>query len=180
MFKWRTSLKPARTCRWSTRSRGFPTVNVTIPPQQITNGIVKIRVFEGRLSDIVVTNNHYFSSNNVMRSLPSLRTNTILRGPIFQAELDRANANQDRQIYPQLAPGPRENTSKLILDVKDRLPLHGKLELNNQNSPGTPALRINASAAYNNLWQHENSLGVQYSFSPEKYKTGNHLSRCRT
>ena len=52
------------------RNRGYPTVKVTIPPQQLTNGIVKIRVFEGRLSEILVTQNRYFSSNNVMRALP--------------------------------------------------------------------------------------------------------------
>ncbi|HTI98644.1 MAG TPA: POTRA domain-containing protein [Dongiaceae bacterium] len=154
------------------RDRGYPTVNVTLPPQQITNGFVKIQVFEGRLASILVEHNRYFSSNNVMRALPSLHTNELLRSPIFQAEVDRANANQDRQIYPQIAPGPVENTSTLILEVKDRLPLHGKVELNNQASPGTPDLRINTSAAYNNLWQHEHSLGVQYSFSPEKLKGG--------
>jgi len=55
------------------RDRGYPTVNVTIPPQQITNGTVKIRVFEGELASVTVTNNHFFSSNNVMRALPGLR-----------------------------------------------------------------------------------------------------------
>ena len=154
------------------RNRGYPTVNVTIPPQRLTNGIVKIRVFQGRLSEIVVSQNRYFSSNNVMRALPSLRTNTILVGPVFQAELDRANANQDRQIYPQLEPGLQENTTALHLQVKDRLPLHAKVDFNNQNSPGTPELRVNTSASYQNLWQLEHSVGVQYSFSPETYKTG--------
>jgi hemolysin activation/secretion protein len=152
------------------RDRGFPTVNVTIPPQQISNGVVKLRVFEGRLSEIKVPHNHYFSSNNVMRSMPSLRTNVVLNGQVFQAELNRANANQDRQIYPKIEPGPEENTTVLDLDVKDRIPLHAKVELNNQKSPGTPELRVNGSAVYDNLWQDENSLGLQYSFSPERYK----------
>ncbi len=153
------------------RNRGYPTVNVTIPPQKITDGQVKIRVFEGCLSDIIVANNHYFSSNNIMRALPSLHTNVILNSQIFQAELNRANENQDRQIYPTIEPGPVENTTLLQLDVKDRLPLHAKIELNNQSSPGTPDLRINSSAVYNNLWQQDNSLGVQYNFSPETYKS---------
>jgi hemolysin activation/secretion protein len=167
-------LKAGQDLQLEYRDRGFPTVNVTIPPQQITNEIVKIRVFQGRLSGITLLNagNHYFSSNNVMRALPSLRTNIILNGPVFQAELDQANANQDRQIYPQIAPGPVPNTSELILKVQDRLPLHAKVELNNQSSPGTPDLRVNGSAVYNNLWQYEHSLGVQYSFSPEAYKMG--------
>jgi hemolysin activation/secretion protein len=169
-------IKAASELQLEYRNRGFPTVNVTLPPQQITNGIVKIRVFVGRLSDIVVTGNHwhhFFSSNNVMRALPSLETNIVLNSPIFQAELDRANASQDRQIYPQIEPGDIENTTRLRLEVRDRLPLHGKLELNDQSSPGTPELRINSSLVYNNLWQFEHSLGVQYSFSPENYKKGN-------
>lgn len=152
--------------------RGYPTVVVTLPTQQITNEMVKMRVFEGRLSNIEVTGNRFFSSNNIMRALPSLHTNTILLNPVFQTELNRANANQDRQIRPEIEPGPVEDTSLLNLKVQDRLPLHAKVEMNNQNTPGTPELRINSSAVYNNLWQHEHSVGVQYSFSPENYKQG--------
>jgi hemolysin activation/secretion protein len=168
-------VKAASELQLEYRDRGFPTVSVALPPQQITNGIVRIRVFVGKLSEIEVAGSHwhhYFSSNNVLRALPGLRTNMILNGNVFQAELDRANANQDRQIYPQVEAGDAENTTRLRLDVRDRMPLHAKIELNNQSSPGTPELRLNSSAVYNNFWQYEHSIGVQYSFSPEMYKTG--------
>ena len=153
--------------------RGYVTVALDVPPQKLTNATVKIQVLEGRLADIKVAGNHYFTSNNVMRSLPSLQANMVLNGPVFNAELNRANVNQDRQIYPVIGPGPTPGTSELTLNVKDRLPLHAKLELNNQSSPGTPDLRADASAVYDNLWQAEQSLGVQYGFSPEIYKVGN-------
>ena len=153
------------------RVRGYVTVAVSLPPQKLTNGTVKIKVTEGRLADITVKGNHYFSSNNVMRSLPSLHQGMILNGQVFQAELNQANGNQDRQIYPVIDPGPDPGTSDLTLKVKDRIPLHGKVELNNQSSPGTPDLRLNSSAVYNNLWQLEHSLGVQYGFSPEVFKS---------
>jgi hypothetical protein len=107
-----------------------------------------------------------------MRAMPGLHPGMMLNGLTFQAELNRANANQDRQISPVIEPGPDPGTSDLTLQVKDRFPLHGKIELNNQNSPGTPDLRVNASAVYDNLWQQEHDLGVQYSFSPEQYKQG--------
>jgi len=154
------------------QSRGYVTVAVRLPQQRLTNGVVKMQVTEGRLAEIEVKGNHYFSSNNVMRALPSLHTNLILNSLIFQAELNQANANQDRQIYPRVGPGPDPGTSELTLTVKDRLPLHAKVELNNQSSPGTPDLRVNTSIVYDNLWQQEHSLGVQYSFSPELYKNG--------
>lgn len=154
------------------RARGYVTVSVGLPQQKLTNATVKMQVTEGKLAAINVTGNRYFSSNNIARALPSLHTNTILNGLIFQAELNRANGNQDRQIYPIISPGAEPGTSDLTLKVKDRLPLHGKVELNNQNSPGTPVLRVNSSAVYNNLWQAEHTLGLQYSFSPETYKGG--------
>lgn len=153
--------------------RGYATVYVGLPQQRLTNATVKLEVVEGRLSSITVKGNRYFSTENVLRAMPGLYTNMILNSLTFQAELNRANANQDRQIYPVIEPGPDPGTSDLTLQVKDRLPLHAKTELNNQSSPGTPSLRENSSAVYNNLWQQEQSLGVQYSFSPEQYKEGN-------
>lgn len=154
------------------RARGYVTVSVGLPKQKLTNATVKLQVTEGRLAQINVTGNHYFSSNNIARALPSLHTDTFLNGLIFQAELNRANGNQDRQIYPVISPGAEPGTTDLKLQVKDRMPMHGKVELNNENSPGTPDLRLNSSVVYNNLWQHEHSFGLQYNFSPEEYKGG--------
>jgi hemolysin activation/secretion protein len=153
------------------RERGYVTVSVGLPQQKLTNATVKLQVTEGRLAEIDVKGNRYFSSNNVMRALPSLHTGMLLNGPVFQAELNRANANQDRQIYPVIGSGAEPGESELTLKVKDRFPLHAKLELNNQSSPGTPDMRLNASAIYDNLWQEEHSLGVQYGFSPQDSKT---------
>ena len=59
------------------------------------------------------------------------------------------------------------------MQVKDRPPVHAKVELNNESSPGTPDLRVNASAVYDNLWQLENVFGLQFGFSPEQFKQGN-------
>jgi hemolysin activation/secretion protein len=123
-----------------------------------------------------VTGNRYFSSNNVMDALPAAREaatwkDQVLNGRVFQRELDVANQNRDRQIYPTISPGPDPGTSALELRVKDRLPLHGRLEVNNQNTPGTPDWRINASANYNNLWQREHHLGISYGFTPEEFKS---------
>ncbi len=154
------------------RARGYITVAVGLPRQKLTNATVKVQVTEGWLATIDVKGNRYFSSNNVMRALPSLHTNMLLNGDILQGELNRANVNQDRQIYPVIGPGPDPGSSALTLNVKDQLPFHGKLDFNNQSTPDTPALRLNSSAVYDNLWQLEHQVGVQYSFSPEVYKQG--------
>ena len=162
------------------RERGFATASVALPQQQLTNAIVKVQVTEGRLVDVRVVGNRYFSSNNIIRALPTAREallwkDSTLNSVVFQRELDVANQNRDRQIYPTINPGPEPGTSALTLKVKDRLPLHGRIELNNHATPGTPDWRINSSLQYNNLWQREHQLGLSYGFTPEEYKSGDQL-----
>ena len=157
------------------RERGYMTVVVGLPQQKLTNAVVKVNVTEAPLVAINVKNEggRYFSSNNVMRALPDLRTNILLNAKIFQRELDAANMSRDRQIYPIIGPGPEPGTSELTLTVKDRLPWHARLEVNNdQATPGTPQLRANFSSQYDNLWDLEHEVGLQYSFSIEQLKAG--------
>jgi hemolysin activation/secretion protein/AraC-like DNA-binding protein len=151
------------------RERGFVTVSVSLPPQKLTNAEVKIKVTEGRLAAINVKGNQHFSTENVLRALPSLHTNMLLNSHVFQRELDLANANRDRQIYPVIGPGLEPGTSELTLKVKDRFPLHARVELNNQATPGTPDSRVSFNAQYGNLWDLEHQVGVQYSFTPITY-----------
>lgn len=151
------------------RERGFVTVSVGLPQQRLTNAEVKIKVTEGRLADIKVEGNRWFSTPNVLRALPSLHTNMLLNSHVFQSELDQANANRNRQIYPVIGPGPDPGTTELTLKVKDRFPLHARGELNNLATPGTPDTRAVVSAEYDNLWQLEHQLGISYTFTPVNF-----------
>ena len=158
------------------RERGFASAKVTLPPQQLTNATITVQVTEGVLVDVRVTGNRYFTSNNVMRALPTLRDaliwkEDVVNSTVLQREVDLANQNRDRTIYPVITPGPEPGTSAIELRVKDRLPLHGKVDLNNQNTPGTPDWRVNTSLNYANIGQREQSLGLFYGFSPEEEKS---------
>ena len=157
------------------RERGYASAKVSLPQQQLTNATIRVQVLEGVLVDVRVTGNRYFSSNNVIRALPSVRDaliwqDDVVNSTVLQREVDLANQNRDRTIYPVITPGPEPGTSALELRVKDRLPLHGKVDLNNQNTPGTPDWRINTSLNYANIAQREHSLGLFYGFSPEEKK----------
>jgi hemolysin activation/secretion protein/AraC-like DNA-binding protein len=156
------------------RERGFATVSVGLPQQKLTNAAVKVQVTEGRLAAINVTGNRWFSTDNVLRALPGLHTNMLLNSHIFQRELDTANASRDRQIYPVIGPGLEPGTTELTLKVKDQFPLHARIEVNNQATPGTPDMRVNGSIQYDNLWDREHQIGLQYSFDLEKFR-GNDL-----
>ena len=158
------------------RERGFVSVSVVLPPQKLTNATVKVKVTEAPLVAISVTGNRWFSTANVLRALPSLHTNMLLNSHVFQRELDLANASRDRQIYPVIGPGPDPGTTALTLKVKDTLPMHARVELNDDNTPGTPELRVNTTAQYDNLWDINHQVGIQYGFSPEHYKQNSYFN----
>jgi hemolysin activation/secretion protein len=156
---------------------GFATVSVTLPQQRLTNGVVRVQIIEGRLARITITGNHYFSVPNIERALPSLETNVLLNTRWLQPEINRANQNPDRQIYPVVSPDEEPGFSDLTLRIKDRLPLHGHIEINDKSGPGTPLLRVDTALQYNNLWQKEQQIGLQYDFSPQEEKPENFMPR---
>ncbi len=153
------------------RELGFPTISVALPQQKLTNGLVRVKVIEGKISDIAVTGNRYYSAENVRRALPSLTTNILLNTKWFQPELDRANLNLHRQINPHIPPGLEPGTTELTLKVKDQLPLHGHIEVNDKSTPGTPLLRMDTTLQYDNLWQRNHQVGFDYNFSPQSMKS---------
>jgi hemolysin activation/secretion protein len=146
---------------------GYPAVMVNIPEQTLKDGVVKLQVIESRIGRVKITGNRYFTMEKVMKALPSLASGEILYLPKVQEEIGRLNRNQDIKVDPVISPGKEVGTIDVELKVEDHLPLHGYIELNNRASPDTTELRLNAMIRYDNLWQKEHSLALQYQMSPQ-------------
>ncbi len=149
---------------------GYPAVMVNIPEQTLKDGIVKLQVIESRIGRVKITGNRYFTMEKVMKDLPSLSPGSILYLPKVQKEIGRLNRNQDFKVDPIMSPGKELGTIDVELKVEDRLPLHGYLELNNRASHDTSKLRLNGMFRYDNLWQKEHSLALQYQTAPQDTK----------
>jgi hemolysin activation/secretion protein len=148
-------------------SAGYPAVTVNIPEQTLKDGVVKLQVIENRIGRVKITGNRYFTREKVMKDLPSLAPGEILYLPKVQEEIGRLNRNQDIKVEPAISLGAELGTIDVELKVQDQLPVHGYLELNNRASPDTTELRLNAMIRYDNLWQKEHSLALQYQMSPQ-------------
>ena len=92
------------------RELGFATIG-SPSRQKLTDGIVQVKVVEGKLDQIKVEGTRYFSTDNVRRALPSLNRNSLLNTKWFQPELDLANANPDRDLSPSSTPGSSPATA---------------------------------------------------------------------
>lgn len=150
------------------RDAGFGTAVVTIPEQDVDEGVVRLEVTEGRIERLVVSGARWFSPEQIRNAVPALDRGRIPELPVVQRELIALNAaSSDRRITPVLRPGRSPGTIEAELKVEDRLPLHGSLELSNRYTRDTTRTRAGASLGYDNLWQRQHSLSLGYQTAPQ-------------
>lgn len=148
--------------------KGYPTVLVNIPEQTVEKGVIRIEVIESRIGTVTITGNEYVTKKKILRQLSGFHPGAILYMPTVQEQLGRISSNPDLQVKPVLIPTRELDIIDVELKVQDRLPVHGSFELNNRSTHTTPDLRTTASLRYDNLWQQDHSLAVQYQTSPEE------------
>ena len=150
------------------KDEGYPTVLVTIPEQDVLDGIVRLRVTQGEIERIKVSGNKYFSRSRIKEKMTSLQQGEVLHLPEFRKELAMINrASADRAVIPVLRPGKSPGKVEVELKVDDSLPFHGGVELNGRNSPDTTRTRLNSYLRYDNLWQKGHSVSLQFQTTPE-------------
>jgi hemolysin activation/secretion protein len=150
------------------RTKGYQTVAVDIPEQDVKNGIVYLQVVEGKVGHLRVKDSRYFSLGAIKAGVPELAEGNVPNLPKMQQQLtELAAQSPDRQITPVLRAGETPGTLDVDLKVEDELPLHGRLEMNGRNTYGTSRLRLVASLRYDNLWQAMHSASLMYQVAPE-------------
>lgn len=145
---------------------GFLTVFVDLPEQRVDGGVVRLSVLEGRVERLVVTGARYFDQGFIRSQVVELAPGNVPNFNEVQRQLGSVNTSEDRRVQPILRPGRLPGTVEAELQVKDRLPLGGSVEVNNAATANTAALRASATLHYDNLWQLGHSLGVTLTTAP--------------
>jgi hemolysin activation/secretion protein len=164
-----TDVEAARSALEKTyHDRGFSTVFVDIPEQEVADEIVRLKVTEGRLHEVHISGARYFSERKIVAALPSATAGKVPNVPVLQQELSEVNiVTADRSVVPILKAGPFPGTVDLTLKVDDHLPVHGSLEMDNAYTPYTEPLRATVSLSYADLFSDLDSIAVQYQVTPQ-------------
>jgi hemolysin activation/secretion protein len=150
------------------QSKGYQSVVVEIPPQQVKNGVILLHVVENSIGRVRVEGAKYHSPQEIRDAVPALAEGTIPNFNQAQQQLTDLNREQPgRQVVPVLAPGSMPDTMDVTLKVDDTDPWHGSVEVNNDHSADTPDLRTIANVSYNNLWQLGHTISASYIVAPQ-------------
>lgn len=152
----------------SYHDKGYQTVSVSVPAQNVASRIVVLKVTEGKIGRLRVTNSKFHDLEKVKKGAPSLREGTLPNFNDVTKDIIALNQWPDRRVTPALRAGVTPGTVDVDLNVEDKLPLHGTLEYNNRQSPNTTPTRLNATVKYDNLWQLGHSLSLTYQVAPSR------------
>ena len=159
--------KSRATLEAAYRARGYESVSVDLPPQREIDGIVTIKVTEARLGTVKVTGSRYSSDTRLRRQLPSLAAGEVPDLKAAQREIADVNRLADRQVTPLIKPGKVPGTIDIELKVRDKFPLHARVELNNDHNPNTDPLRLVGTIRYADLWHLGHSVSFTYIVAPQ-------------
>jgi hemolysin activation/secretion protein len=157
-------------------SRGFQTVSVAVPQQDSSRGFIVLKVTENRVGRLRVKGSRYFDLDNIKRKADSLQEGKLPNFNDVTKNIVSLNLWPDRRVTPALRAGVTPGTVDVDLNVEDKNPLHGNVELNNRQSPNTTPKRVSASLRYDNLWQLGHSLSFTYQVAPQRHADAEAIS----
>jgi hemolysin activation/secretion protein len=147
---------------------GYLTVSVDIPEQDVDKGIVRLRVNEGKIGRVRVTGSRYYELGKIKETTADLKPGTVPYFPTVQKQLAQLNRTQDRRVTPALKPSRTPGKVDVDLKVEDKPPFHAGIELNDRYSANTKRLRLSGFVRYENLFQRDHSITLNYQTAPEK------------
>jgi hemolysin activation/secretion protein len=146
-------------------NQGYINSGATLPDQDIGNGVIVIRIVEGRLSEIQVSGNRWFRPwwlrNEVRRSARRELNFTRLKEGL---QLLRQNPTIAR-VNAELKPGGVPGESILDVAIRDTHPFRAGVEFSNRRPPSVGAEIVEIRAADLNLTGHNDPLRIRYGIA---------------
>ncbi len=149
------------------QAKGYQSVYVDLPEQQVTDGIVILQVSETRVGRVRVVGAEYNSPLEVREQVPALAEGVVPDFTQAQTELTALNRSAKRQVVPLVRQGAMPGTMDVDLKVDDSSPWRASVGLNNDYSADTKQLRAFASLGHDNLWQLGHSASVSFFGAPQ-------------
>ncbi len=149
------------------RDRGYGVVQVLLPEQDITKGVVKLRVIEPRIGKISVEGNQFYDEGNIRRSLPVLKPGETPNSRSIAQNLQLLTENPSKQTTLLLKAGANDREVDASIKVVDERPYKFVFTADNSGSNETGRFRTGIAVQHSNLFNRDHVGSFQYVTSPE-------------
>ncbi|MGR8920895.1 MAG: ShlB/FhaC/HecB family hemolysin secretion/activation protein [Gammaproteobacteria bacterium] len=146
---------------------GYRFHRAVLPQQTLDGGVVRIEIVAFTLGAIQVEGNTRFGSDNVRRSLASLRPGESPDPAAIGQAIELANRHPDKQVGVRLRESSEANAIDAVVTVSDERPWSLFAGINNIGTKDTGRTRMSVGAQYSNLFDRDHEITASYTTSPE-------------
>ncbi len=150
----------------SYRDRGYGVVQVLLPEQDITKGVVQFRVNQPRVGRVLIDGNKHFDAENIRRSLPTVKEGETPNSRAIARNLALLGEHPVKQTNVLLRSGAKEGEVDVNIKVSDDKPWRGFLTIDNTGTGETGYYRAGIGLQHSNLFNRDHTLTAQYITSP--------------
>ncbi len=144
------------------RAEGYMTALAYVPVQDISDGVLRIKIMIGRYGDIDIHNTSQMTDNRVLRFLYQLKPGKLIDAKQLNKSLLVLNNIPGLKAKASLAPGTKRGTAKLSLDVETLEKQGAYLYVDNYGSSSTGRWRTGVDYHYDNLTRIGDQLDVSF------------------
>ncbi len=145
--------------------KGYTTSGAFLPPQDVTDGVVKVQVVEGAIEKIEIQGLRRLQTSYV-RSRLGLATKPPVNLRRLEQVLQLLQLNPlISTVQAELSAGTAPGLSVLTLKLKEAQPLTAAFLVENRNSPSVGSIGGTVSINHNNLLGFGDRLSADYSMT---------------
>jgi len=155
------------------REHDRPVVDVIVPEQEITSGVIQLVVIEARLGEVRVEGNEWFSSEMLADDV-RIKPGETFDEEILRDDLRWINNNPFRDVNFVYTPGKQPGTADLVLQTKDRFPVRIFGGYEDSGNDLTDDSRYLTGLNWGNAFELDQQLNYQYTTNPDGKKLTAH------
>ncbi len=149
------------------RRRGFSTVQVYVPEQELTTGVVRLQVTEGVIGKVLISGNKYFSNANIRAGLPALKEGQAPNLREMSEAIQLSNENPAKQLEVTLGVSEEEGKVDAKVAVTEENPQRVFATADSTGTAATGPTRLGLAYQHANLFSRDHTLTLAYTSSPD-------------
>ena len=133
------------------RKKGYILAIAYVPQQDIKFGVVELAVLEGRIGDITVSGNKYYSSSFIKGHFAQAMEENVARNNSLERGLLLLNEFPGLKTSATLESGKSVGATDVHVTAEDKRPLHFMLDMNNYGFNNISRYRFGAGVEVGNV-----------------------------
>lgn len=133
------------------QTKGDVTAKAVLPPQEVTNGEVRVTLIEGRVGKVSIANKTRTRESYILSSV-HLKSGDLIRIDQLQQNITFLNSTSDLKVKAVLQPGASFGTSDVELQVDEPPTQRSMLFFDNAGHDGVGNQRVGMVQRYSSLF----------------------------